>query len=101
MYAWLGPRETQSLKNILERKLPPADNPPEEDFVINEHTIALFHLYVAYSLDSRVAMKRGKMSVYDTQFYARYNSDDVGPIQRRSQLETRACRIARTVASFL
>ena len=67
MYAYLGPREGQSYNGVLERKLPCPDTPDilsDDEYIINERTIALFHLYVTSSLDSGIALKRQKSAVY-------------------------------------
>lgn len=67
MYAVLGVRMGQSYNGLLERKLPKADCPTKElsdDFIINERTIALFHLYVACCLDNGVTERRKKHDVY-------------------------------------
>ena len=66
-YAYLGPRDGQSYNSILERKLPHPDvldMLSDDEFVITERTIALFHLYVACSLDSGITLKREKAGVY-------------------------------------
>ena len=69
MYAVLGPREGQSYNALLDRRLPMLDSPTNElsdtDFVVNEHTIALFHLYVASCLDTSVAERRKKEAIYN------------------------------------
>jgi hypothetical protein len=36
----------------------------DDQYIINERTIALFHLYVTSSLDSGIALKRQKSAVY-------------------------------------
>jgi hypothetical protein len=67
MYAYLGPREGQSYNGVLERKLPCPDTPDtlsDDQYIINERTIALFHLYVTSSLDSGISLKRQKSAVY-------------------------------------
>ena len=66
MYAYLGIRDGQSYNGILERKLPLPDvlDMLSDEFVITERTIALFHLYVACSLDSGITLKREKAGVY-------------------------------------
>ena len=67
MYAYLGPRQGQSYNGVLERKLPCPDTPDilsDDEYIINERTIALFHLYVTSSLDSGIALKRQKSAVY-------------------------------------
>jgi hypothetical protein len=62
MYAYLGPRDGQSYDGVLERKitLPNTQRLLSDEFIITEHTIALFQLYVASSLDSGIALKRKK-----------------------------------------
>jgi hypothetical protein len=67
MYAYLGLRDGQSYNSVLERKLPHpdvVDMLSDDEFVITERTIALFHLYVACSLDSGITLKREKAGVY-------------------------------------
>ena len=51
MYAFLGFQEGQSYENLLNRKLPNEDGTLSDNYAINEHTIALFHLYAASSLE--------------------------------------------------
>ena len=64
MYAFLGVREGQSYASLLARKLPNEDGTLSDQYAINEHTIALFHLYVASSLDPGVSTIRKKMELY-------------------------------------
>jgi hypothetical protein len=44
--------------------LPNPDGSLSDEFVINEHTIALFHLYVASYLDAGVHERRQKVDLY-------------------------------------
>ena len=67
MYAFLGVREGQSYASLLERKLPNEDGTLSDQYAINEHTIALFHLYVASSLDPGISTIRKKMELYRKQ----------------------------------
>ena len=64
MYAFLGVREGQSYASLLARKLPNEDGTLSDQYAINEHTIALFHLYVASCLDPGVGTLRKKMELY-------------------------------------
>ena len=64
MYAFLGVREGQSYENLLHRKLPNEDGTLSDQYAINENTIALFHLYVASSLDPGVGTLRKKLPLY-------------------------------------
>ena len=64
MYAFLGVREGQSYVSLLDRKLPNEDGTLSDEYAINEHTIALFHLYVASSLDPGVGTLRKKLELY-------------------------------------
>ena len=64
MYAFLGVREGQSYQSLLTRKLPNEDGTVSDQYAITEHTIALFHLYVASSLDPGVSTIRKKMELY-------------------------------------
>jgi hypothetical protein len=63
MYAYLGP---QSYNGVLESKIPLLNTQGllSDEFIITERTIALFHLYMASSLDSGIALKREKAAVY-------------------------------------
>ena len=61
MYAFLGVRGGQSYVSLLGRKLPNEDGTLSDEYAINEHTIALFHLYVASSLDPGVGTLRKKL----------------------------------------
>ncbi len=45
---------------FLECKLPKADGTLSDDYMITEHTIALFHLYVASYLDAGVTERLRK-----------------------------------------
>ena len=64
MYAFLGVREGQSYESLLDRKLPNEDGTLSDQYAINENTIALFHLYVASSLDPGVGTLRKKLGLY-------------------------------------
>ena len=64
MYAFLGVREGQSYQSLLSRKLPEEDGTVFDQYAITEHTIALFHLYVASSLDAGVGTLRKKLELY-------------------------------------
>jgi hypothetical protein len=64
MYAFLGFQEGQSYENLLNRKLPNEDGTLSDNYAINEHTIALFHLYVASSLDPGIGTLRTKLELY-------------------------------------
>ncbi len=66
MYAYLGPQDGQSYNGVLERKIPLPNTQGllSDDNIISESTITLFHLYVASSLDSSIALKREKAAVY-------------------------------------
>ena len=64
IYKFLAPRVGQSYPGILDRKYPRPDGDLADEFMINEHTISLFHLYVASCLDAGVGERRQKLGVY-------------------------------------
>ena len=64
LHRFLGPRVGQSYPCLLNRKYPLADGELADEFMINEHTISLFHLYVASCLDAGVGERRQKLGVY-------------------------------------
>ena len=63
MYAFLGVRERQSYEGVLARKMPSEDGTVSDQYAI-KHTIALFHLYVASSLDPGIGTLRKKLELY-------------------------------------
>ena len=64
LYKFLSPRVGQSHSCVLARKYPAADGELGDEYMINEHTISLFHLYVASCLDAGVGERRQKLHLY-------------------------------------
>ena len=91
MYAYLGPRDGQSYNGVLERKIPLLNTQSllSDKFIITKRTIALFHLYVASSLDSGIALKREKAAVYaaHVQTLMKMNGADGGRNWRNEMAE--------------
>jgi hypothetical protein len=91
MYAYLGPRDGQSYNGVLARKIPLQNTQGliSDEFIITKHTIALFHLYLASSLDSGIALKREKAAVYaaHVQTLMKMNGADGGSNRRKGLAE--------------
>jgi hypothetical protein len=92
MYAYLGPQDGQSYNGVLERKIPLPNTPGllSDEFIITERTIALFHLYVASSLDSGIALKREQAAVYaaHVQTLMKTNGADGGRNWRKERSQS-------------
>ena len=65
MYTYLGLRVGQSYPGVFGRKLPMAGGLLSDELMINVHTIARFHMYVASCLDAGVIARRQKLGVYN------------------------------------
>jgi hypothetical protein len=80
---------------ILERKLPNPDGTRYDEFVINKHTIALFHLrlHAASSLDAGIASgeRRQKLDVYEPHVSTLSKLNGKGPGVRDWSKELAKC----------
>jgi hypothetical protein len=89
-HTW-APRDGQSYNGVLEHKIPLPNTQGllSDEFIITECTIALFHQYVASSLDSGIALKREKAAVYAAHLQAlmKMNGADGGRNWRKELAE--------------